>query len=109
MFDPDKNGVVTVSGKLAGGHEPLLVGFDDGTFGWPAPYKIANSWGAGWGADGYFFVSAATLTKLLANEGDATIPHALVTAPPPPPPPPVSKTILSVSVSFSDGTSTKLP
>jgi hypothetical protein len=107
MFNPDKNGVVTLGGSVAGGHEYLCVGFDAGDLGWPAPFKFANSWGPGWGMGGYFFMSADTVTKLLKAQGDVTVPHAL--AGPPPPPPPGTRTVTKVTVEYSDHTTTVLP
>lgn len=97
MFNPSSKGVVTVSGQLAGGHEYVCVGYD-GTY-----LKFANSWGTGWGLDGFFLMTAATATKLLAKQGDVTIPHALVTAPTPPVPP-TPRSIKAVTVHYSDGT-----
>lgn len=89
MFNPTSAGVVNVSGSVAGGHEYLCVGFDAGNLGWPAPYRFANSWGAGWGDAGYFYMSEATIIRLLGEDGDVTVPHALVVAPIPPEPPPL--------------------
>lgn len=97
MFHPDSNGVVAVSGQVAGGHEYLCVGYD-GTY-----LKFANSWSTGWGLGGFFLMTAATVTKLLSRQGDVTIPHALVAVPPPPPAP--VRSIKSVVVNYSDGTS----
>lgn len=120
MFNPDGHGVVTKSGALAGGHELIVVGWDDGTLGWPAAYKIANSWGTGWGAQGFCFMSEDTLSTLLADQGDGTVLHAVGGAP-------TGKTVTSVRiehtsghaatyhtvgrvvVSMSDGTSVTLP
>jgi len=36
-------------------HSVLLVGYDDTTD--PPSWKLKNSWGTGWGEDGYFYVS----------------------------------------------------
>lgn len=88
MFNPAIDGVVSISGAVAGGHEYLLVGYDVGDLGWPAPYKLCNSWGTGWGDLGFFYYTEATLTRLLSESGDCTVPHALVSVTPPPPPPP---------------------
>jgi C1A family cysteine protease len=41
--------------KSIGGHEVLMVGYDDAT----QLFKIRNSWGPGWGLDGYFFMPYA--------------------------------------------------
>jgi hypothetical protein len=88
MFNPDSSGVVSISGQVAGGHEYLCVGYDhDGTLGYPAPYKFTNSWGSGWGVNGYFFMTEATVVQLLSESGDVTVPHALVGGGPTPPKP----------------------
>ena len=41
-----------------GGHEVLLVGYDDAT----KLFRVRNSWGPGWGLSGYFFMPYAYLT-----------------------------------------------
>ncbi len=58
---------VATSGKLPmptkgeasiGGHEVLLVGYDDAT----KLFKVRNSWGPGWGLNGYFLMPYAYAT-----------------------------------------------
>ena len=83
MFHPAEDGVVTATGAVVGGHEYLAVGYDPDV----NEVVFANSWGLGWGMDGYFSMAVPTLAALLAEDGDATIPHALVAAPPAPPGP----------------------
>ena len=83
MFNPDKDGFVYIGGAVAGGHEVCVVGYDDeGKF-----IVFANSWSTSWGVDGYGKMSLSTLTQLLSQDGDVTVPHALVVAPAPPSPP----------------------
>ena len=43
-----------------GGHEVLLVGYDDAT----QSFKVRNSWGPGWGLQGYFLMPYAYATNL---------------------------------------------
>jgi C1A family cysteine protease len=38
--------------QVLGGHAVMAVGYDDST----RRFKVRNSWGAGWGAGGYFFM-----------------------------------------------------
>jgi hypothetical protein len=69
--DPDpETGIVRISGEIRGGHEIVaveirlneqLVGF-------------INSWGPGWGLDGRFFVGFGDCERLLAEQGDVTVP-----------------------------------
>lgn len=83
-FDsPDANGLVSISGSVRGGHEIVVDEFDaeHGVVG------LTNSWGAGWGVNGRFFMSVATFTKLLAADGDATVLVPANVAPPVPHPP----------------------
>lgn len=56
-----KTGVVpmpSTSEKVLGGHAILAVGYDDST----RLFKFRNSWGTGWGKDGYGFIPYAYLT-----------------------------------------------
>src|SRR5690349_26479 len=47
-----------MSEKVLGGHAVLAVGYDDGT----SRFLVRNSWGPGWGMDGYFTMPYAYLT-----------------------------------------------
>lgn len=80
MFNPDSRGVITVSGRLAGGHEIVVDEYDATT----GLVGFTNSWGASWGADGRFYLHRDDWAGLLNNDGDVTV---LVpqTAPTPPP------------------------
>jgi C1A family cysteine protease len=42
-----------------GGHEVLMVGYDDAT----RHFKVRNSWGPGWGIQGYFLMPYAYATN----------------------------------------------
>jgi hypothetical protein len=70
MFDPDPDGTVHVGGGVAGGHEICCLGYDTGT----RKLKFLNSWGTGWGAAGYFFMSDGDFASLLAQGGDVAVP-----------------------------------
>jgi C1A family cysteine protease len=54
-----------------GGHEVLIVGYDDAT----QLFKLRNSWGPGWGLDGYFMMpyAYATDTNLASDFRSAKI------------------------------------
>jgi hypothetical protein len=82
MFTPDREGIVTPGGALAGGHEIVVDEYDArrGLVG------FSNSWGVGWGQAGRFYLDVEEYAKLLDDAGDVT---ALlpVHAPAPPPGP----------------------
>ncbi len=86
-FDqPAPTGLVTISpgAWIRGGHEIVARGVDVATMS----VLLDNSWGAGWGNAGSFSMSFDTLTQLLAEQGDATVPvPALLPAPVPAPVP----------------------
>lgn len=70
MFDPDKNGFVEPTGQIVGGHQLVLDAMDaEHHF-----VRFANSWGEGWGKDGWGFMSFEALDALLGNYGDAVVP-----------------------------------
>lgn len=73
--------VVDVNSGVAGGHEMEITGYDVTTDMW----KVANSWGEGFGDHGYFYVSSANLDTLLHMQGDITQ-LVFPTAPVPPKP-----------------------
>lgn len=68
-FDrPNSYGVVSIAGSVRGGHEYECLGYSATRKMW----KFANSWGA-WGRAGYFYYTDDTFTRLLAEQGDATV------------------------------------
>lgn len=68
MHDPDPtNGIVTLTGRLLGGHAYVVDGYDAGT----TLFRVQNSWGVNWGLNGYFFIFAKDLQRLLTEQGDA--------------------------------------
>jgi hypothetical protein len=70
MFQPDERGVLTVSGKEAGGHEYLLLGWNPKT----ELMEFFNSWGSSWGRKGHFYIPVDEFDrKLLQADGDATV------------------------------------
>jgi hypothetical protein len=83
MFNPDKNGILTISGAVAGGHEIEIEEYSlENDLWW-----ITNSWNSSWGVKGRAAMSSATFQKLLANQGDLTA-FTPITAPAPTPTPP---------------------
>jgi hypothetical protein len=84
MDRPNSEGVVRATGKVRGGHEPLVVGYNATTGLW----KVANSWSDSWGKNGYFFLPDEDYDKLLREQGDATVVLPLSDVPPTPEPVP---------------------
>jgi Papain family cysteine protease len=68
MFTP-VNGVVSISGAVAGGHEFVIRGWDSTT----GLFLADNSWGPSWGVDGSFHFTYSTYQRLLSEQGDATV------------------------------------
>ncbi|GAC1326561.1 MAG: C1 family peptidase [Mycobacteriales bacterium] len=52
-------GLPAAGGKVVGGHAVLAVGYDDAT----QRFLVRNSWGTGWGQQGYFTMPYAYLTQ----------------------------------------------
>lgn len=67
MFEPDANGFVDVSGYVAGGHCYLWLGYDPGA----DVGEFLNSWGAGWGKNGHFYMHGADIKRLFQSYGEA--------------------------------------
>lgn len=72
-FDqPAGNGMceLTPNAQVRGGHELCVVGVDVDA----RTVRFANSWGTGWGDQGYGMWTWDTWTRLLAEQGDVTVP-----------------------------------
>lgn len=67
MFNPDGNGVVRTTGGVAGGHCYVMKGYDPAT----DLIKFLNSWSAGWGVNGTFFIPRPAFVSLWADGGEA--------------------------------------
>lgn len=80
------DGMVSISSSayVRGGHEVEVLGMDPDA----KTFLAVNSWGPSWGYHGTFQFSFDTMTRLLAEDGDCTVPQALNNPPPPPPPSP---------------------
>lgn len=80
MFNPDGRGALSVdkSSGVAGGHELAVSGWDGSYF------RLDNSWGTSWGAQGSCYVAEADMDWLLSQQGDVTVP-AYATEPTPTP------------------------
>ena len=85
-FDtPASNGVIAISkgAYVRGGHEVEVRGDD------PAAQQFFadNSWSASWGLNGSFVIPYAVMERLLAEQGDCTVPVPLSQPAPQPVPP----------------------
>jgi hypothetical protein len=67
---PDSTGLVRWTGPSRGGHEICVVGvnLEAGRF------RLANSWGTGWGDNGFFSLGIDDMRKALADQGDVAFP-----------------------------------
>jgi hypothetical protein len=67
MFTPDKDGYVHPDGNKVGGHEILLIGDNAHN-----RITLLNTWGAGWGDRGRFYLTVEDFTALMLDDGDVT-------------------------------------
>lgn len=67
MFNPDPDGTVHPTGRVAGGHCYLMLGYDQGG----DAFTFENSWGPTWGLQGRFRMHSADFATLLAQQGEA--------------------------------------
>jgi hypothetical protein len=73
MFEPDGEGFIHLDQRsgLAGGHELLVIGWDQSK----GVAEILNSWGPGWGKRGRCYLSGEDLRALLEQlDGEAATP-----------------------------------
>lgn len=70
MSRPDRDGLIHPTGRQTGGHAILCRGYNATT----KLYRLRNSWSFRWGVRGDCFISAAELSALLQNSGEACIP-----------------------------------
>jgi hypothetical protein len=82
MFTPSPEGIVRITGELAGGHEIVVDEYDPvrGLVG------FTNSWNDRWGLQGRFYLAGEDYATLLDRDGDVTV--LLPPAPAPVPPTP---------------------
>lgn len=69
MFTPAPDGLLTVAGDTAGGHEVCLTGIDVER----RRVTVQNSWGPSWAVGGRAYLTWDDLGTLLADQGDCTV------------------------------------
>jgi len=69
MEVPDRNGLISVTGKLLGGHAYLITGVNLHR----EAFRIKNSWGRKWGLDGRAYVSFDDMDKLIQAQGEVCL------------------------------------
>jgi hypothetical protein len=69
MFNPSSDGLLSVTGQFAGGHEIVVDEYDPAR-GWVG---FTNSWGSSWGVGGRFYLQAEDWGTLLGRDGDVTV------------------------------------
>ena len=69
MFNPDADGRVHPTGKIAGGHEIVARELDDTN----KRVWFDNSWGSSWGKMGRFYLTYEDFDKLLHQQGDVIV------------------------------------
>ena len=69
MFTPDRNGVIRVLGRVAGGHAYVINGVDRNT----KLFRIKNSWGKTWGKSGHAYISFTDMTRLIRENGEVCL------------------------------------
>lgn len=81
MFYPNSNGLVTVTGKVEGGHEWMISGINTKQ----ELLTCTNSWGTDWGDNGQFLISFDDYKRLLSEQGDACTAFEISASPQPQP------------------------
>lgn len=71
MFTPDADGYIWPTGKVAGGHEYVILGYDPLGKG---KVTMLNSWSKSWGRNGRAYMRGDIYAELLAQQGDVTVP-----------------------------------
>ena len=69
MFNPGSKGIITPTGRLAGGHEYLLRGYNVEK----DLCRIRNNWTKDWGINGDAFIYREDLFYLMQLRGDAMV------------------------------------
>lgn len=97
MENPNRSGLVAVSGAELGGHEYIADEYD--------PQRdwigFQNSWGPSWGVAGRFYMQTEDFGKLLARQGDVTVFTPLTQPAPTPSPSPAPVPPITADETFA--------
>jgi len=66
MFYPNSNGIIRISGGIAGGHAYVINGVDKKN----QLFRIKNSWGKNWGKQGHAYISFGDMSRLISMNGE---------------------------------------
>ncbi|MCG8100092.1 MAG: C1 family peptidase, partial [Candidatus Thiodiazotropha taylori] len=55
----------STTGEPSGGHAVTLVGYDDNRYG--GAFKVINSWGTGWGDNGFFWLPYNMVSRVMGQ------------------------------------------
>ncbi len=69
MFFPNKDGIIRISGRLAGGHAYVINGVNTKK----QLFRIKNSWGRGWGQSGHAYISFSDMQRLMRENGEVCL------------------------------------